>query len=303
MNSYLQLAEAVLRKTSQPLSAPEILEAAYRLQLVPEHLYGKTQHKTLQARLSEELLRNRDSTSIVRVAPGRFVLRSRLSAEEQSSEEFIAPLRAYQLKKFDVICADREEVESICRDSENFVPLTSVLEAFSKQFPLVEAEKSLQLVHLRLLVSIKSLGRVLTVNSQRDPSYGPGRSFGFLGYLKGVDIDLFSRKHLGLKEASFRTLHEQTSLPRQIVEQLTNTIELDAIDCFSLLDSLETHNSVVMLTSFECDKPEEFTSHIPTHRSPRWVRLPSEINDVDALEPLSRKILSSEKALASVTSW
>lgn len=302
MNSYLQLAEAVLRKTNQPLSAPEILEAAYRLQLVPEHLFGKTQHKTLQARLSEDLLRNRERTAFARVAPGRFVLRSRLCVEDQSSEEFIAPLRAYQLKKFDVICADREELERIWKDSESFVPLTSVLAAFSKQVPLVEAEKSLQLVHLRLLVSIKSLGRVLTVNSQRDPSYGQGRSFGFLGYLKGVDIDLFSRDHLGLKEASFRTLQEQTGLPRQLVEQITKTVELDAIDCLSLLDSSEAQNSVVVLTSFECDQPEEFASHIPAHRSPRWVRLPSEINDVDALEPLSQKIFASEVPLASMSS-
>lgn len=302
MNSYLQLAEAVLNKTNQPLSASEILEAAYRLQLVPEHLFGKTQHKTLQARLSEDLLRNRERTAFARVAPGRFVLRSRLGVEDQSSEEFIAPLRAYQLKKFDVICADREELESIWKESESFVPLTSVLAAFSKQVPLVEAEKSLQLVHLRLLVSIKSLGRVLTVNSQRDPSYGQGRSFGFLGYLKGVDIDLFSRDHLGLKEASFRTLQEQTGLPRQLVEQIIKTVELDAIDCLSLLDSSEAQNSVVVLTSFECDQPEEFASYIPAHRSPRWVRLPSEINDLDSLEPLSQKIFESEVALASMSS-
>lgn len=302
MNSYLQIAEAVLKKTNQPLSASEILEAAYRLQLVPEHLFGKTQHKTLQARLSEDLLRNRDQTAFARVAPGRFVLRSRLVSEHQSSEEFIAPLRAYQLKKFDVICAEREELESIWKDSESLVPLTSILAAFSKQVPLVEAENSLQLVHLRLLVSIKSLGRVLTVNSQRDPSYGQGRSFGFLGYLKGVDIDLFSRDHLGLKEASFRTLQEQTGLQRQLIEQTIKTVGLDAIDCLSLLDSSEAQNSVVALTSFECDQPEEFVSRIPAHRTPRWVRLPNEINDVDALEPLSQKVFASELALASMSS-
>lgn len=47
MNSYLRLAESVLKKSEQALSASEILEAAYRLQLVPEHLYGKTQHMSV----------------------------------------------------------------------------------------------------------------------------------------------------------------------------------------------------------------------------------------------------------------
>ena len=302
MNSYLQLAEAVLRRTKQPLSAKEILAAAYQLQLVPEHLFGKTQHKTLQARLSEDLLRNRERTAFARMAPGRFVLRSRLDGEEQPSEEFIAPLRAYQLRKFDVICANREELESILKDGETLVPLSSVLAAFSKQLPLIEAEKSPKLVHLRLLVSINSFGRVLTLNTQRDPNYGQGRSFGFLGYIKGDDIDLFSKDGLGLKEASFRTLQEQTSLPRQLIEQAVQAVELDTIHCLSLLTSPKAHNSIAAFTSFRCDQPDEFASHIPANRMARWVRLPREINDIDDLDPLSQMIFASEAALASIIS-
>ena len=84
MNSYLQIAQSVLQKSRQPLSAREILDAAYRLQLVPEHLFGKTQYKTLQARLSEDLLRNRKRTIFARTGPGRFVLREQLSKKKQT---------------------------------------------------------------------------------------------------------------------------------------------------------------------------------------------------------------------------
>ena len=300
MNSYLQLAETVLRETNHALSAPEILEAAYRFQLVPEHLFGKTQHKTLQARLSEDLLHNCDCSVFARVAPGRFVLRSSLGTQEQPLEEFIAPLRVSQIKKYDVICADREELQRIWKDYMSYVPLMSILSAFSKQISLEEAEKSLHHVHLRLLVSIKSHDRVLTVNSQSDPNYGNGRSFGFLGYLKGVDIDLFSRDHLGLNEASFRTLKEQAGLPREIAEQLKISIKIDSINCLKLSNSSELQNSVVVLTSFECDQPDEIASHIPPRRKPKWVRLPNEVNNIETLEPVSREILASESLLFSM---
>ena len=300
MNSYLQLAETVLRETNHALSAPEILEAAYRFQLVPEQLFGKTQHKTLQARLSEDLLHNCDCSVFARIAPGKFVLRSSLGTQGQSHEEFIAPLRVSQLKKYDVICADREELRSIWKDYMSYVPLMSILAAFSKQVSLAEAEKSLHHVHLRLLVSIKSRGRVLTVNSQSDPNYGNGRSFGFLGYIKSFDIDLFSRDNLGLNEASFRTLKEQAGLPREVAEQLKIAINIDSINCLRLSNSSEFQNSVVVLTSFECDQPDEIVSHIPTRRKPKWVRLPNEVNNIETLEPVSREILASENLLVSM---
>jgi hypothetical protein len=54
MNSYLTIASKVLSEARQPLSAVQILRAAYDLQIVPRDLYGKTQHKTLQARIAED---------------------------------------------------------------------------------------------------------------------------------------------------------------------------------------------------------------------------------------------------------
>lgn len=300
MNSYLQLAEAVLKRTSQPLSASEILDAGYRLQLVPEHLFGKTQHKTLQARLAEDLLRNRASTVFARTGPGRFVLRKDLDFNEEAYQEYIAPLRSYQLKQFDVICADKAELQGVWRKQGEYVPLQSVVRAFKKQIPLLEAERSLELVHLRLLVTIKCLDRVLTINSQHDPSYGAGRSLGFFGYLKGVDIDLFSRDRFGLQQASFRTLEEQTGLNQQALEQLTEAIEFDAINCLKVMDNAQAKNSIAVLTAYECDEPEKFISHVPSHRSPRWARIPSEINDVGSLEPLSKQLFSNRDLVDAI---
>ncbi|KAA0969380.1 hypothetical protein FPY71_12560 [Aureimonas fodinaquatilis] len=79
MSSYLQIAEEVLRSARQPLSARAILKQAYSLEIAPYHLHGKTQHKTLQARLSEDILQRREHSLFFRTKPGQFFLREFLT--------------------------------------------------------------------------------------------------------------------------------------------------------------------------------------------------------------------------------
>ncbi|MDA5635432.1 MULTISPECIES: winged helix-turn-helix domain-containing protein [Rhizobium/Agrobacterium group] len=79
MSSYLQIAEEVLRLARRPLSARAILKQAYSIEIAPYHLYGKTQHKTLQARLSEDILQRREHSIFFRTKPGQFFLREFLT--------------------------------------------------------------------------------------------------------------------------------------------------------------------------------------------------------------------------------
>ncbi|WP_120499927.1 winged helix-turn-helix domain-containing protein [Roseovarius sp. EL26] len=293
MNSYLQIAQSVLQKSRQPLSAREILDAAYRLQLVPEHLFGKTQYKTLQARLSEDLLRNRKRTIFARTGPGRFVLREQLCKKKTDNSEYVAPLRAYQLKQFDVICAAQEDIDTMWTAGATVAPFSGLAKAFTRQLPLLEVEKEPSLVHIRLLVTIKCLDRFLSLNSTLTASETSGRSLGFSGYLKGMDADLFSIDSFGFDEASRRTLTEQTTLPKDDLCNLTSLIADHSLQCIKRLDQDEAGKSVVLLTSYECPEPDRLISHIPTHRSPRWVQIPSEINNRDSLEPVSRAIVDN----------
>ncbi|MFN8684257.1 winged helix-turn-helix domain-containing protein [Paracoccus sp. P2] len=79
MSSYLTVAEEILRDARRPLSAKSILRIAYQQGLVADHLYGKTQHKTLQARLSEDILHRRERSCFFRTEPGKFFLRDFLT--------------------------------------------------------------------------------------------------------------------------------------------------------------------------------------------------------------------------------
>jgi hypothetical protein len=91
MDAYLDIAETVLRSLRRPLTPRAILNAAYKAGIVSDRLYGKTQHKTLGARLSEDLVQRNERSAFFRTAPGKFFLREFLS-DTSLPEEYRRPV-------------------------------------------------------------------------------------------------------------------------------------------------------------------------------------------------------------------
>lgn len=77
--TYLWAAELVLRRHKRPLRAHEIVSYAQDLGLFSEGMHSRTPQKSLQARLSIEILRNAESSRFVRTASGLFFLREFLA--------------------------------------------------------------------------------------------------------------------------------------------------------------------------------------------------------------------------------
>ena len=101
-DAYLSLAERVLRACRRPMSAKEIIAHAFVRHDVPKHLHGHTQHKTLTARISEDILRFRDKSAFFRPYPGRYFLSEFLDDESLPLEyrsRYIARRRARELKQ------------------------------------------------------------------------------------------------------------------------------------------------------------------------------------------------------------
>jgi hypothetical protein len=92
-DSYLGIAERVLERARRPLSTQEIMREAYLHDLVPPHLHGKTQHKTLGARLSVDILRRREASPFFRPRAGRFFLRMFI-ADDKLPVEYRTPIVA-----------------------------------------------------------------------------------------------------------------------------------------------------------------------------------------------------------------
>lgn len=101
-DAYLQLAKQVLDQARAPLSAKEIIRRAYLHNIIPPHLHGKTQHKTLTARLSVDILNHRERSEFFRPWPGRFFL-SKFIDDETLPTEYRTPIvarrRARQLRR------------------------------------------------------------------------------------------------------------------------------------------------------------------------------------------------------------
>jgi hypothetical protein len=281
------------------MSSREVLEAAYRLQLVPNHLFGKTQHKTLHARLSEDILRNRGNSLFTRAAPGRFALRDQRKALERAKGDYVAPQRSYQLKQFDVVCADAREFQTGARSAHGLMLFAFFSRFFKKQVPFRLAEHDPALVHLRLLVVIRDRDRVLTLTALDGAGLGPGRSLGLLGYIKGDDVNLFSSEAYGIDAAAWRTLTEQSTIPVDNDEILSKREAPKALRCVHVAVGGDGSSALIVLTEFDCRSPDELIGHIPAHRSPRWTRVPAEINDLSSLEPVSRCLVAATSHEAS----
>lgn len=112
MDSYLEIAQRVLRVARRPLTATAMLEAAYSARIVPNHLFVKTQVKTLQARLSEDVLRSPHS-AFFRTEPGYFFLNELVtdpSIPERYKEKFEARRRTRDLHVAPFLAVDRDFV-------------------------------------------------------------------------------------------------------------------------------------------------------------------------------------------------
>src|SRR5262249_52295151 len=73
--TYLWAAEAVLRKYRRPLHAPEIVSYAQEQGLFSREMHSRTPQKSMQARLSLDILNKGDQSRFVRTGRGRFYLR------------------------------------------------------------------------------------------------------------------------------------------------------------------------------------------------------------------------------------
>lgn len=76
MNAYLTIAHKILLKVGKPLNAQQILREAHLADLVPAHLHGITQHKTLHARISEDIRRFGERSLFYRTDRGVFYLQA-----------------------------------------------------------------------------------------------------------------------------------------------------------------------------------------------------------------------------------
>jgi hypothetical protein len=84
--TYLRVAEIVLTDALQPLKAREIIDRGIERGLFGDHVLSRTPEKSMQARLSTDILTKSGLSKFIRTERGRFTLRSTVLNVEQKRE-------------------------------------------------------------------------------------------------------------------------------------------------------------------------------------------------------------------------
>jgi hypothetical protein len=200
LETYLDIAEAVLRAARRPLSARAIMDAAHRGGIVPAHLYGKAQYKTLQARLSEDILHHKLESRFYRTDPGYFFLsemRSDPSIPDKFKDPFHARRRTRDLGKVFALAFDKNYV--LCRKSFEACSWRDLLKAADRDGALKHidsraVDENLMFVWAFSIVRRKDKLLSYRIGQYRDSrdTFINRRSIGFAEIVGYDDSSLFS---------------------------------------------------------------------------------------------------------------
>lgn len=296
MDAYLDIAVEVLEAERRPLSPRAILETAYRRSIVPPHLHGVTQHKTLQARISEDIVQRRDHSVFYRTQPGRFFLRKFLSDESVPEEfrvVFPARRRIRELVRGPALAVDQRLLETIAPRNKP-VPPKKILRALKwDRLDYVDPRKKRDdLVFLRSFVCVSRDCDVLSyrVGRYRDDrdSFMSKRSIGFSTFVSVEDRTLFNFESFGILDAGIRA----ASIDLDIPPDFAPTERRGARLVFFVWPALsQSSTDLLAVVDYECPKWFEPTKRRLALNDLCWLDTSNPVNNIDDFDPWSRLIL------------
>ena len=300
MNSYLAVAQAILREEKRPLTARSILRLAYQRDLISSHLFGQTQHKTLQARLSEDILHRRDRSSFFRTEPGKFFLREFIgdaSLPPNYRKEIRAHRRTRDLLRGPALAFSKAVMrkvigrKEVCDDAE-------MLAAIPRKFDYHYIEPKAVPDDLCILWSVAAVrkGRcVLTYRPGRyrdnRDSFVQKRSLCFATLVKEDDRSLFDQDSMGITIAALTAVSTDLNVPvdhQFDTENLSSSFSHE-LKCI-IWDELRSGEVLAVIEVNAPDWFEPAQSRLSINDL-RWMPLDSPPNDIDDFDPWSQSVL------------
>lgn len=297
MDSYLEIARKILKAARRPMGAKAILDVAYDAGVVPDHLHGRTQEKTLQARISEDILHHRANSLFFRTEPGQFFLTEFLNDAHIPSEwkiPFPARRRTRDLTH-DYTLAIKRSFLLDCRDgateADKFFEAAEAADAIAYMHPHEMDDREFCSVWTFSMVIKDECVLAYRVGRYRDDRdlYARRRSIGFPGPLTIDDLTLFSRDHLGAEECSIGVLTQDLDLSHASFDDASG--ERPEIAYLMVVGDDDVTNVVIVLKWCCPDWFEPATRRLSLN-DPHWLPLSIKHNDLDDFEPWSSKILN-----------
>lgn len=297
MNSYLDIAQIVLRAQKRPMGAKAILAAAKKAAILPPRLHGKTQQKTLQARLSEDILHHREASLFYRTEPGQFALKEFLNDPDFPPKwkvEFPARRRTRDLKRPNTLAVRRAmaaPLENISISMSEFSERLDESNALTAMHPKEMKERGYCAIWTFTIVRRHDQVLAYRIGRYRDDrdTFANRRSIGFPGALATDDVSLFSTDQLGARDCAVAVLAQDLDLSLATFERSEK--QNPKIDCVTALSDLEGNLDLVIVLVWDSPDWFEPTTKRLSLNDPGWLRPSTPPNNLDDFEPWSALIL------------
>jgi len=302
MDTYLALAERVLATEKRALSALQILRIAYRDELAPPHLGGQTQHKTLQARLSEDILRYREGSKFYRTAPGKFflsALRNHPDVPESDRTPIVARRRQRDLPQNRALAFEAGLVSQAVKSNRTVAKDTfaNLIKGGSYHYARSTKRRPLNEIIVWSFMIVVKEGHVLSYRTgpyreQRD-SFMSKRAIGFYSPVIDTDLTLFDQADHGLVWSGMKALASDLDLyDDNAWRALHQNCHLE------MLVYPEGTGDLLALVSFACPDWLEPTSSRLAINDLEWLDVRSPINHHEDFDPWSQALLPEARRIA-----
>jgi len=288
--NYLDIAELVLRTARRPLSARAMMEAAHRGGIVPPRLFGKTQHKTLHARLSEDVLNHKLESRFYRTDPGLFFLsefRSDPTIPNEFKDPFYARRRARDLEKADALALDREFLRTQGAELYDWKELFRVAGQAGalKHVNPQSVDESLVPVWAFSIVRRSDellCYRIGRYRDQRD-AFANHKSIGFAEMVSFDDLTLFS-DDMGVTECGLNAVMSDLDLSQSATREpiMRPSLSFAVISIRGLPEPV-----ALFVMEWECPDWFEPTARRLSLNDVRWIDATRFPNDIEDYEPWS----------------
>jgi hypothetical protein len=284
LDSYLSVAQAALRLAKRPLTSREIVAVAYRNDLMPSQLFGRTQHKTVGARLSEDILSQRDRSLFYRNQPGKFFLREFLydpSVPETYRSPIVARRRQRELNKGPALAVSKEVSKkfSSVRSYSSSEIRNLIRNCDFHYTDKLREKRTSEDILVWSFVILQRDGEVLTYRHGRyregRDSFIKRRSIGFFTPVVDRDHDLFDRGDHGIVES---------------VAKITD---------FALAIDESGYEDMLAIVSFDCPANFEPLTRRLAINDLHWMRLDQPVNHIEDFDPWSQIVVLRAQGVGS----
>lgn len=297
VDSYLQIAIAVLQRARRPLGPRAILTLAYQSDLVPPQLHGKTQHKTLQARISEDIIERREHSPFFRPAPGQFFLRDFLT-DTSIPETYRAPMatrrRVRDLIRGPVLSLDRKHLEGLHSENGRIErgDVLSLLRAGHVRYGDPKADAA-DLVFLWSFVCVVRANSVLSYRQGRyresRDAFALRRTIGFSTLVHQHESTLFNVGDLGIVDSGVHATMLDLDIPVVAPTHAVNAFSASLR--YFLWPGANQSRDLVAVIDFDCPPWFEPMRRRLAINDLCWLDWASRINDLDDFDPWSRSVM------------